>query len=60
MAFDMRSSKMGNLLGISEIRDAYSFSKAFSNTLGYKESKKPGKYRASLTKFSESEIQGMV
>lgn len=32
-AIDMRSSAMGNLLGISEIRDAYSFIKAFSNSL---------------------------
>ena len=59
---DTRSSGAGNLLGVSEVRDAYSFCKDFSNKLRYREPKKLGrKYaRASAAKFTEAQIQTMV
>ena len=59
----MRSSGVGSLLGISEVRDAYSYSKDFSNTLMYKEAKKFRKkkfHRASAVRINESQIQDMV
>ena len=61
-AVDMRSSGVGHLLGISEVRDAYSFCKDFSNSLQFKEVKKIRKRfgRASQQRFSEQQIQHMV
>ena len=58
----MRSSIVENLLGISEVRDAYAYSKDFSNSLMYKEPKKARRRfsRASSTRFDESQIQAMV
>ena len=56
---DMRNSGVGNLLGISEVRDAYSYSKNFSNSLLYKEPKKNVRKRfsrASLMRIDESQI----
>ena len=53
----MRSSGVGNLLGISEVRDAYSYSKDYSNSLMFKEAKKVRKKkfnRASAVRISES------
>ena len=58
---DMRSSGVGNLLGISEVRDAYAFCKDFSNSLQFKEPKKARKFgRASQTRLDERCIQSMV
>ena len=37
---DMRSSGVGSLIGLSEVRDAYSYSKDFSNGLDFKMPKK--------------------
>ena len=52
---------MGNLLGVDEIREAYSFAKALSNTLRYKETKKKGFYNAqSSYKLQDSQIRQLV
>ena len=54
---DMRSSNVGNLLGISEVFDAYSFCKNFCNSLQFREAKKLRKFsRASQVRFSDSQI----
>ena len=51
---DMRSSARGNLLGISEVYDAYSFCKNFCNNLLIQENKKRGKInRASQIRMND-------
>jgi len=51
---DMRSSNVGNLLGISEVFDAYSYCKNFCNSLQFREAKKLRKLsRASQVRFSD-------
>ena len=42
---DMRSSAVGNLLGIGEVFDAYAYCKKLSNSLQFKEPKKVRKFR---------------